>query len=471
MTSLLWKASFRHLLRHPWQLALAVLGVALGVAVVVGIDVANGSAQRAFELSSEALSGRTTHQIVGSGGELPEDLYRKLRADLGLNLTAPVVEGHVGHVDSGGEVLLMLGVDPFAEAPFRDFVATGPLTEVDLGRFLTLPGATLLSPDTAERLSVVPGERFEVDIGGAIRSLELVGSLQPSDESQRAALSDLVIVDIATAQEVLGLTGRLSRIDLIRPPEMTEGELTSLVEPLLPPGAELMAIRSDSSTVEQMTRAFRLNLQALSLLALLCGGFLIYNTMTFAVVQRRPLLAILRALGTTRRQVFRLMLGEALLIGIVGTIVGELAGLLLGQSLTERVTQTINDLYFVVNVRQVSVAPWTLVKGGILGLAATAAAAITPSLEATNTEPREALVRSELEARVHRAIPLLSRLGALLLATGGALLALPGKSLWLGFFGLFAVLVGFSLLTPLFTKALMAAAFELEAAHTAAVGD
>jgi putative ABC transport system permease protein len=452
---LLWRASVRHLLRHPWQLVLAVLGVALGVAVVVGIDVANGSAQRAFELSSDTVAGEATHQVVGPGGELPEGVYRELRVERGVELVAPVVEGHVGVVGDSGDVLLLLGIDPLAESPFRSFVGAGPGGSVDLGAFLTRPGAALLAPGTAQRLGVATGDRFDVDIGGAVRTLELVGALEPESRAQEVALQDLVVVDIATAQETLGTVGELSRVDLIQPPGMSDEELAALVNPALPPGGELLSVRSRASTVEQMTRAFRLNLQALSLLALLCGAFLIYNTMTFAVVQRRPLLAILRALGTTRGQIFGLVLGEALLIGVVGTALGEIAGVQLGRMLIARVTQTINDLYFVVNVRDVSIAPWTLIKGGLLGVAATLVAAVTPSLEATGTEPREALVRSELEARAHRAVPLLSTIGSLLLAVGLVVLVLPGGSLWLGFSGLFAILVGFSLLTPLATKVLM----------------
>jgi putative ABC transport system permease protein len=452
---LLWKSSLRHLLRHPLQLTLAILGVALGVAVVVGIDVANGSALRAFERSTETITGKTTHQIVGLDGEIPEATYRKLRVDLGLRDAAPVVEGYARLLGPDSRTVSLMGIDPLAEAPFRDFTDSGISGELDLPSFLTSRGAALIAPQTTAELGIGAGDTFEIEAGGAVRSLTLVGNLNPSNEAERIALQDLVVVDIATAQESLGLAGRLSRIDLIRPTHLTEAELEQALAPLLSATTTLEARRSQASTAEQMTRAFRLNLQALSLLALLCGAFLIYNTMTFAVVQRRPVLAILRALGTTRREVFLLILGEAALIGAVGTILGELAGVWLGRGLIERVTQTINDLYFVVDVRQVAIDPWTLVKGGFLGLTATVMAAVAPSVEATHTEPREAMARSELEARLHRAIPALSLLGIVLLASGTGLLLVPSESLALAFGGLFAVLIGFALLTPLSTMAAM----------------
>ena len=116
-----------------------------------------------------------------------------------------------------------------------------------------------------------------------------------------------------------------------------------------------------------MTRAFRLNLTALSLLALVCGAFLIYNTMTFSVVQRRTLIGTLRALGVTRGEIFALVLGEALAVALLGTAAGLGAGVLLGRGLVRLVTQTINDLYFVVSVRELAVPPSRSLEGAAPG--------------------------------------------------------------------------------------------------------
>ncbi len=154
-----------------------------------------------------------------------------------------------------------------------------------------------------------------------------------------------------------------------------------------------------------MTRAFRLNLSALSLLALVCGVFLIYNTMTFSVVQRRTLIGTLRALGVTRGEVFALVLGEAAAVALLGTAAGLGAGVLLGRELVRLVTQTINDLYFVLSVRELAVPPLTLAKGAALGIGATLLAALAPAIEATQAPPRAVLTRSTLEARLRKALP------------------------------------------------------------------
>ena len=128
MTRPLARIALRYLRRHPWQLALAVLGIALGVAVAVSIDLANESARRAFALATEAVTGRATHQIVGGPSGLPDALYRALRVDLGARAAAPVLTGDVAAIDFPGRAFTVLGVDPFAEAPFRPYLgpADGP---------------------------------------------------------------------------------------------------------------------------------------------------------------------------------------------------------------------------------------------------------------------------------------------------------------------------------------------------------
>jgi putative ABC transport system permease protein len=465
--TLLWRSSRRHLVRHPWQMGLAILGVALGVAVVVSIELANASARRAFTLSTEAVTGRATHQVVGGPDGLPDTAFRDLAladglADLGNEIAmAPVAEGY-GVLPSpsgrGGRVLHILGLDPFSEAPFRPYLKAGGgdrRAPVDLGTLLTHPGAGVLAAATARELGLKAGDSFHLRVGGADRRVELAGVLEPQDEGSRRALADLLVMDIAAAQEILGRTGRLDRIDLIVP-EGTRGErLLARAAAALPRGAQILRSSSRTQTTEEMTRAFRLNLTALSLLALVCGVFLIYNTMTFSVVQRRTLIGTLRALGVTRGQIFSLVLGEAAVVGVLGTALGLGAGVLLGRGLVRLVTQTINDLYFVLTVRELSLPAVTLLEGAALGLGATLLAAAAPAWEATQAPPRAVLLRSSLEARLRKALPRATFAGLGLLA-GGLLLLVP-KSLVVSFSGLFGVILGCALLAPVATVLLMRA--------------
>ena len=133
---LLYRISSRYLLRHPWLLALAVVGVALGVAVVVAIDLANSGARTAFELSADTVAGKSTHQIRGSGGWLDDEVYRTIRVDAGMRDVAPVVESFVRIENCGGRVVRMLGIDPLADSAVRDISTRGAL---DLSSLLTEP--------------------------------------------------------------------------------------------------------------------------------------------------------------------------------------------------------------------------------------------------------------------------------------------------------------------------------------------
>src|SRR5690606_7245759 len=168
--------------------------------------------------------------------------------------------------------------------------------------------------------------------------------------------------------EVLGRTGTLDRIDVLLPEGDTAG--VENIEALLPGGVRLQAVSARIGTVEQMTDAFRTNLLALSLLALVVGLFLIYNTMTFSVVQRRPLFGTLRALGVTRGEVFGLVVGEAFAVGLLGALLGVGLGILMGQGAVRLVTRTVNDLFYTVSVQGVQAPPLSLVNGLLPGMLA-----------------------------------------------------------------------------------------------------
>ncbi|MBE0597274.1 MAG: ABC transporter permease [Desulfuromonadales bacterium] len=445
---ILRRCGLRQLSRHPLQLLFAVLGVALGVAVVVAIDLANASAERAFRLSARALAGRATHQVVGGPGGLEETVYRQLRLQAEVRSSAPVVEGYVAVPTEAGLTLELLGIDPFAEPPFRDYSPAAADPEADLGRFLTEPGGVLLLPATAGRLGLAIGDELAVQVGGLSRTLVLVGHLAPRQSIGAEALAALAVTDIATAQELLGTVGRLSRIDLQLPEGQAGEELLARVRPILPPSALIVPANTRGQAMDQMTRAFRLNLSALSLLALVVGMFLIYNTMTFTVLRWRQTLGTLRTLGVTRQEIFTLVLGQAALVGVAGTLLGLLLGWGLATGLVQLVTRTINDLYFVVNVRQVEFSPLVLGRGALLGLVASLLSALVPAREAAAAPAGVVLSRSALEHRQRRLLPRISLVGGLLLVLGAGLLLLPGRSVPLAFVALFALIAGYALLTP-----------------------
>ena len=451
---LLALATLRYLSRHPWQIVLTTLGVALGVGVVVSMDLAIQSSREAFRVSTETVAGRATHQVMGVSGGLPDSLYTRLRVDMGLEPSAPLVEGLVVSPTLPGRPLRVLGVDPFAEGPFRPFILGGS-SGLDVTALLAGGLGIFLGRETAEDAGVGTGDTLAVRVNGYPRRLEVRGILEAEDELSRRGLYDILVMDVAAAQELLDQEGFLTRIDLILPARQEGEEWEGQIREVLPPGARLEEAGARAAGLSQMVGAFDLNLRALSLLALIFGMFLIYNTLTFSVVQRRPLLGGLRSLGVTRREVMGLVMGEAFLVGVLGTALGLLLGVILGRGMVELVTRTINDLYFVLSVEGLTLPPLVLLKGGALGVGSTLLAALPPALEASMAPPRLTQTRSVLEEKAKRAVPRAGVAGALLLAAGGVLLLLPTRSIPLSFAGLFGVVMGLALLTPLTTAVLM----------------
>ncbi|HEY3186760.1 MAG TPA: ABC transporter permease, partial [Solirubrobacteraceae bacterium] len=401
---------------------------------------------------------------------VPEELYVHLR-NTGIRVVAPVVERDVSTLDAGGRTFHLFGIDPFAEAPFRSLVTSEPAgTTAPLATLLTRPATAVLADTTAAQLGLHPGDTFWIRVGAHRHRLELAGVLTASDTLGARSIESLLVTDIATAQELTDAVGRLSHIDLLVPRGPAGGALLDRVRAALPAAAEIVPASSSARALEELSRGFSVNLRALSLLALFVGIFLIYNTMSFSVVQRRPLIGALRALGVTRGETWTMIMTEALALGALATAVGVPAGILLGGGLLRLVTRTINDLYVVVAVSELSIRPETLLTGAALGVGGTLVAALAPALEATRSTPRAALGRSTLETRTRALVPWSAWSGVALLAAGARVLALPGRSLAVSYAGLFTILLGAALLTPGATVAVVWAAQPLAGAAFGVLG-
>lgn len=447
MSGSLFRTIFRDWLRRPLQSALMVFGIALGVSVVVAIDSANLSATRSFDLSTEAIVGRATHQVRAGPAGMPEAVYRQLRLAGGQQAAAPVVEGLAVAPELAGRTVRLLGIDPLAEAPFRDLLPAPGELPPGLSDLITRPGTAILSQDLAEGL---PGPTLQLQLGDRVARLSVIGALRTSGSGTGPRMQDVVLMDLSTAQELLGMVGRLSRIDLI-----LEGDQAAGIVGRLPDGVSLAPASEQRRVAEELTAAFRLNLSALSLLALVVGIFLVYNTVTFSVLQRRGVHAALRALGVTGGQILGMVLLEAGVISAAGSVLGLGLGWLLAQGAIAMVSQTIHDLYLPIRVTQVQVLPPVLLKGVIMGIAAGQIAAALPAWEAGHVETAAALRRSSLEHRVRSWLPGVTFAGLVSTLAGGLLLLVTRQSLAASLGGIFAILIGLALLAPQSTMLLM----------------
>ncbi|MDD5460403.1 MAG: ABC transporter permease [Methylococcales bacterium] len=451
MSSILGRASRNFLWRHPWQLILAIVGIALGVAVVISIDLAMESSLTAFEQAGKAFSGTATRRITAGDGGLDEKLYTRLRVEQGIQKIAPVVSGYV-QLQQTDESFKLIGIDPFMEKSLQAVWQAQQSTNNASGfltRLVSEPNTVLMSKQTAQRLRLAVNDSLTVMADNREQRLKIIGFITPNNAVSEQVLASLIITDIATSQEVLGLFGQLSSIELLM--DNNHPETLSNIKQILPGNALLLSTDAQSESMREMTRAFSINLKALGLLSLLVGMFLIYNTMTFLVMQRRRLIGSLRAIGVTRRQIFKLIIGEAVLLALIGTLAGIALGIALGQGLLYLISDTINAVYFRIDTTSLLMTPLQIGKGVLLGMGATLLAVLPPAFEATRFPPVTVLTRSQLESGSRRLINAAGLIGLVLIAGGTALAFFSEKSISLGLAGIFLLLFGFALLTPVFT--------------------
>lgn len=454
---LLWLSSWRHARQHPWQSWLSVAGIALGVMMVVAVDLANSSAGRAFDLSIATVSGTITHQISGGDAGVPDAIFTGLRTELGLRRSAPTLTAGVRVADTQ---LTLLGLDLFSEAtlarqrPGLDSSGAAPLT----GSWTALlqADAAVLQAATAARLGLAIGEQFTLASVRGSRLLTLAATLPEQGVSGN---DDVVFTDIATAQAVLGRRGTLDSIDLV----LTDAD-AERVRQWLPVNLALVEAESRTASLRQMTSAFHTNLLAMSLLALLVAALLIYNTVSLSVLQRQQAFGVLRSLGVTGGELLVLVLVEVALLAAVAGTVGVVLGSALGQLLVKLVTRTIDDLYFSLTVTRFLFDPWALVKGWSWGMGVSLIAGALPAWQAAQSRP-VTLQQAMHTTHSLRQLLLMAAAGVLAVGAGYMLLAWQQGGLVMGFIALTFIVFGACFTVPLVLFAILTLLLRLAGKH------
>ncbi len=439
VNKMMFRSSWRFFTRHPWQLWLTLLSIALGTAVMIAVDLANMTANQSFRHSASVLSGPMTHEISARESVMHEHIYTQLRVQWGLRNSIPQVEGVVS---IAGFQYTLLGFDPLAYLPQHQDSFDLPSDLIP--RLLIEPDSVVIPSSLAKRINVNAGETLTITVNHQKKKLTILAVIDTQDD---ARLTDLLVTDIATAQSLLDKAGYLTRIQLA----LDETQSGSLVQ-RLPPGLKLVSYQSQQQSFSQMTEAFRINLTAMSLLAMLVGAFLVYNTMTFSVLQRRQTFAINRMVGTTGRQLFQHMLIEAIILGVAGSILGIFLGVVLGQGLLMLITRTISDLYVTVNANELLITPWQILKGVGITLIAVVTATLAPALEAARVQPVFVYRVSHLEQTGQRMSRWFMFAGFICMGLSPLLIATSGRSLVMGFIALFLFIVGYSLIVPALLK-------------------
>jgi putative ABC transport system permease protein len=444
-----------HFRRHRLEALLCLIGVTLGVAVVVSIDAAVAACVHSFQGAVSSLAERSTHSIFAENGALTDEAYIGL-AKRGLaSPMAPMIDRGVlaGHGDGPAVTARLIGVEVFAEKSLRSFTnMKSTLDDAAFRRFLTQPNTVVLVDELAARLNARAGDRVTLTVGARRISADVVGIAKLTGVA-RSQLGDLVIADLATAQEMTESIGRLDRIDL----NIAGAEEERAVAAALPAGLVLRSTGQQSTSLSQLIASYKLNLNSLSLMASFVAVFIVYNSMLISVQQRVATLGILRCLGSSRGQLVGLYLLEAVLFALAGGAVGVLGGWGLSMVLVRYVSTTINDLYAALRPGPVTLDAAMFVRGFAVSLVSCLVGAAIPLWQASRTPPINVFLGTARAGDSSRAAGrLLVAGGALLLASLG-IYYLPGRSPVVGFVMALLVALGFALLCPAITRWVCAA--------------
>ncbi len=428
------KAFLRYIPRRRGLSTLQLLGIACGVAATVGMVISAGSALSSFEKAVEFLKGQATHRLARPAGPVEEAVLLRLVNDPSVRAFSPVIERTLILPDGG--VARFLGLDPLLDRAIRPgFVARhawttgGSVTEAALS-FLLQEDSVLIDHELARRLGTGVGDLFQTSHGG----MRVIGTFSsPSGEP-------LILSDISHAQVRFGLGGVVDRVDLIlSDPDGFRSRWAT--------GFVLQSAGEQQASLGDMLRAYRLNLEALSLLALFVGVFLVYNTAMFAVVSRRKDAGILRSLGASRREILLAFLTEIILLGVTGGVLGGVIGYLLSRILTGLVGETISKLYFFVQPVLPRWEWWVCLYGALLGVGASLVGGALPLMGLVRVDPARILHGRGASRSQGRQARKAAAWGLGVLASCPLLILAAQVHVYFGFASAFGLLLGGSLLS------------------------
>jgi putative ABC transport system permease protein len=409
----------RDLFKNWVRSFLTIFGIALGVAVLLAISLANHTAVTKFRETVDLVSGKANIEIrAATTPYVDQEVLRDIRWlwMAGCKFTPLIIENVVYPNNDDGQLVQLIGIDMLCDADFKTYGNKSESSSSGGGSDTALlaPDTVLIGARLASEHNLSKGSKFQLLINDRKYPFIVAGVLAKSGLGG-AFSGNLVITDISTAQRALRIDGKITQIEVIAP----DYRLQAVEEKLkgqLPRSIDISRPAQRGEQVDKMTRSFEYNLMALAFIALMVGMFLIYNTMTISIIRRRPEIGTLRALGASKMILLGQFMMEALLFGVVGSGCGLALGLGFADGALKAVASTFHHFYFQDPIDSVTIEPTTLWIAFGLGVFLTLLAAIPPIIEAMNVQPAEATRRASYETKIKRLSGTLAAIGLVLLA-------------------------------------------------------
>ena len=460
----------RALWREKTRSAVSVAAIALGVAVMMAIRLANSSVTDSFEAAVDSVSGNTSLRIRGAAGRFDEMLLTDLQWLSEYGQVSPVVDAYAmyserdrssasGQTFERGEILHVLGVDVLLDFPLREYhvLKTGQASSEyrarDVLRLLNDSNSIILTEKFLRRHQLRVGDMVPLTFGSK-RQLFAVTGVLLNQGPARTVDGTFALMDIAAAQWASGQLGQVSHVDLLAGGDRDAEAIQADIAVRLPEGLIVEFPDAASARADTMISAFQFNLTALSLVALIVGVFLIYNTVAISVAARRVEIGTLQAVGAGRTVILLLFLTEALVLAGVGVLIGLPLGRLLAVAAVEATAQTVETFYIAAVAESSAGALRLTFRDVVMACAVTLPlsllAAWLPAWEAASVPP--VVATRETGTRLSRSALRRLAVAAIGCAAFGLLLTrldpVDGQPVW-GFVAELLFMVGGALLTPL----------------------
>jgi putative ABC transport system permease protein len=444
---LFYRLLVRPLFREPVRTALTVFAIALGVAVVLAIDLAGSAASGSFRSSMETLAGDSDLEVVANGGVPEEAVGTLARLPYSLRIS-PRIEDYA--VLETKQTLPLIGLDLIAEG--GNYTRANSPAHAEVTQDSQQALRDVENPDSVwvgSSLGHKIGDRIPLLINDQCKTYAVRG-VYPDGNGNESA----IVMDIAAAQRALTRFGRIDRIAIKVPDAPSVETWRQRIQVALPPGLEVRPSGAGTNENRRMLDAFRWNLRLLSYISLVVGAFLIYNTISVSVVRRRAEIGIVRALGAGRNAVLAAFIGEAATFGVIGALLGLPLGRVMASGAVKLIGVTVDALYVSSRPGPIELRATSVALALAIGVGVAVASAYAPAREASQVSPVEAMARGrrEYDVRVHKFRDLaIAAILAIAAATASRAPAVAGKPLF-GYLSALLLIMASALAIPAFVE-------------------
>ena len=374
------------LVANAGRVLLTLLCIALGVTMASAVHTIHASALAEIDRAARTLSGSAQLEVRGPRAGFDEAAFFAIASRPEVEVASPVVEIDAPEATRPG-VVRVLGLDAFRAMRMQAaFVPGAQAANAGDAAALLDPRSAWLSPAYARRTRLATGADVALRSGTGVVTFRVAGVLAGLQDA-----GEVVVMDIATAQERFGRLGRLSRIDVRLRPGASVADFERSAARLLPPGVALERASASPDRAADITRAYRVNLDAMALVALATGAFMVFSTLALQAARRRQEFALLRALGATRGGLTVLVVLEGALLGLLGAILGIAMGLAASVAMLARVGADLGAGYFGGGGATLDPDPWGLAGIALVAIGASAFGAWRVARDVARIDVAEAL--------------------------------------------------------------------------------